>query len=181
MKYNTLNEQVDRLKSLMNIKESSIDQLTGEMEEGFGGKFLQGASVLAKKLMGIPSLEQKKAETLKFIQSGAHPMMTKAYNQFNMQNPMKADKYVEFYAMNPNGFPKWDDTTGAFRDTGESSWLDEEDGGELKKNPRLNAIRANIPPETVEYVAQAHQQADAKFKSEPHSLNPHPEDGDDGW
>ena len=138
MKYNTLNEQVDRLKSLMNIKECSTNQLTGEMGEGFGGKFLQGASTLAKQLMGITSLGQKKAETLKFIQSGAHPMMTKAYNQFKMQNPMKADKYVEFYATNPNGFPKWDDTTGAFRETGETQWLGEEGGLPPTAAPALN-------------------------------------------
>jgi hypothetical protein len=170
-RYTTINEQVDRLKSLMQVTP------TKPISEGFGGTVTN----LAKRLLGVRSLEEKKAEVLRFIESGAHPMMTKAYNQYKMENPMKAQKYLEFYATNPNDFPKWDDTTRAFRATGQSSWLGEEEGTELKKNPRLDAIRANIPPETKEKVAQAHQQADAKFKSEPHSLNPHPEDGDDGW
>ena len=146
--YTTLNEQVDRLRSLMQIKpinEGSTDQLQGEMTESLGSNMMG----LAKRLLNIRTPDEKKAEVLRYIESGENPNVTKAYNQFKQTNPMKAQKYIEFYMTYPSGYPKWDGTK--FIEQVETSFLQEKE--------------VTPPP----------------YKSEPHSLNPHPEHGDDGW
>jgi hypothetical protein len=131
-RYNTLNEQVDRLKTLMNIKESPADQLTGELAEAdinewFGGDFARTLATLSKRLLGIRSPEEKKAAVSQFIQSGAHPMMTAVYNKYKDTDPLKAEKYIEFYAQHPDDFPKWDASKMIFTPTGSVQQLHEKD------------------------------------------------------
>jgi hypothetical protein len=86
MKYNTLQEDVNRMRSIMNVK---------PINEG-----------LFDRMMGAEVTPEKKAQALAAIQN--HPNRSAAYQQFQLEDPMKADKYVEFFAMYPNGYPKWD-------------------------------------------------------------------------
>lgn len=81
-----LTEQVSRLKNLMGVK---------PITEGFFGR-----------MMGSEATPEKKAQALAAIQN--HPTRAAAYQQFQMEDPMKADKYVEFFAIYPNGYPVWD-------------------------------------------------------------------------
>jgi hypothetical protein len=88
----TLEEQIDRYKKLMQINEGFVDKTKN----------------LAKDVLGIKNTEEKKLEALHYIQSGKNQNITMAYNKFQQEDPVKADKYVQFYVENPNDFPKWD-------------------------------------------------------------------------
>jgi hypothetical protein len=88
MKYKTLQEDVNRLRSIMNV---------APINEGLFGR-----------MMGAEPTSDKKAKALVYILGGQNPNLTKAYNQFKSEDPIKADKYVEFFAVYPNGYPKWD-------------------------------------------------------------------------
>lgn len=86
MNYSTIQEDVNRLRAIMNIK---------VINEGIFGN-----------MHGTEMTPEKKEQALMMIKN--HPNRYRAYTQFQLEDPNKADKYVEFFAIYPNGYPKWD-------------------------------------------------------------------------
>ncbi len=86
MKYNTLQEDVNRLRSIM---------VPNKINEGFFGR-----------MMGAEPTPEKRDRALADIMK--HPNKSKIYQQLQIEDPTKADKYVDFFAVYPNGYPKWD-------------------------------------------------------------------------
>lgn len=121
-------EQLDRIKTLM------------------AESFMGGATEFARKLFNVRDLEQKKAEVLQYIKSGKNQNMLAAYSQFERENPAKADKYLEFYAKNPDDFPKWNGTE--FVPTGDIQWMGENAPmmEEVSRYRVLMEMSGEIPP-----------------------------------
>lgn len=103
----------------MNIISEQIE-LMKTLNESLGGN----VSNFAKRMLGLRSPEEKKAMVIRYLESGENPHKTRKYNELKAQNPLVAQKYVDFFVLYPNSHPKWDGTK--FVEQIETSFLQEE-------------------------------------------------------
>ena len=110
--------RVKRILVLKEEKENILKQLNelyeeGEMDESIFGDVGKG---IKKAFAPKPISIERTIERIK-----GHQMRKAIYEKFLKENPLKAEKFVEFYTKNPiDAVPSWDEIKQEFVD--KSAW-----------------------------------------------------------